>query len=355
MASKKFSTGAKEFLTFLFALMVLFAPLRAHAQAVPGFCSPPHKINWPATNPVWSLCWLPPDASSGISGSGLELRHVFYKGKRVFWQAHVPVLNVKYDPGGCGGSNLSYRDWANQLVRFEADNVLQPGYAEPTVPPKTVCDHPGSDAGAFSGVAVEKRPDKLILTTQMAAGWYRYIQTWTFLPDGTIEPRFGFSAVTSPCVSKPHNHHVYWRFDFDIDGFPNDVIEQFNLLAALLGSSPWTTLSESSGNFGFLSAAWRVRDTRTKRGYLVLHGPDDGIADTWGVADRWALRYHPNEIDDGGATGGPNGDAAHMNNYINAENINGQDVVFWYRAGHRHAGLLDCEMVGPTLKPRGRW
>ena len=80
----------------------------------------------------------------------------------------------------------------------------------------------------FSGVAVEKLPDRLVLTTQMQAGWYRYIQKWTFYLDGTIEPRFGFSAVTSPCTSKPHNHHAYWRFDFDINGFPSDLIQEFN-------------------------------------------------------------------------------------------------------------------------------
>jgi hypothetical protein len=51
----------------------------AHSQ-----CAYPNKIDWPAGNPVWSMCWVAPNNSSGISGSGLELRHVFYKGKRVF-------------------------------------------------------------------------------------------------------------------------------------------------------------------------------------------------------------------------------------------------------------------------------
>ncbi|HEX8920474.1 MAG TPA: hypothetical protein VF766_03285, partial [Pyrinomonadaceae bacterium] len=54
----------------------------AQAQAVPGFCSAPYKINWPSANPVWSLCWTPPPSSSGVDGSGLELTHVFYKGRR---------------------------------------------------------------------------------------------------------------------------------------------------------------------------------------------------------------------------------------------------------------------------------
>lgn len=342
---------------------VAFVP-RAHAQAVPGFCAAPYKINWPTLNPVWSLCWTPPDQSSGISGSGLELRHVFYRGRRVFWQAHVPVLNVQYDPGGCGGATLSYRDWQNELRAFEANNVLQPGYAEPTTPPRTVMDHPGSDAGTFAGVAVEKRADRLVITTQMQAGWYRYVQTWTFMLDGTIEPRFGFSAITSPCTPRPHNHHVYWRFDFDIEGAASDVIERFNLLAALLGGpSVWAPVGPttrpgaetSDDRTHLLGLVWRVRDKTTGRGYAVIAGSADGTADAWAVADTWGLQYHVTELDDGGATGGPTGNAAHMTNFINGESVDGTDVVVWYHAAHRHAGILDSQFVGPTLKPLGAW
>src|SRR5216683_2810083 len=106
---------------FWIFLMGLFAGTPAgHAQTVPGYCSAPNKINWPAANPVWSLCWVAPSSSDGVDGSGLELRHVFYKGKRVFYQASAPVVNVKYQPGGCGGSTLSYRDWLTYQVPFNA-------------------------------------------------------------------------------------------------------------------------------------------------------------------------------------------------------------------------------------------
>jgi hypothetical protein len=257
---------------------------------------------------------------------------------------------VKYDPGGCGnGPELSYRDWQNSLMPFDANNVLSAGYAEPTVSPKTVCDHPGTDSGAFTGVAVEKGATKLVLTTQMQAGWYRYIQKWTFYLDGTIEPRFGFTAITDYCTSKPHNHHVYWRFDFDIDGAANDAIEVRNFL--------WTLVpKETSDNYAPKAfRTWRVRDKSSGRGYQVTPGPADGVADAWAVADVWALLYRSNEIDDGGAIVGPGGDAAHLNNYRNGENINGRDVVLWTHAMHRHDSGISCQFVGPTLKPFGAW
>ena len=320
----------------------------AYSQAVPGYCNPPYKINWPAANPVWSLCWTPPDSSSGIDGSGLELTHVFYKGKRVFWQAHVPVLNVIYDQpsGSCGPT---YRDWQNQLVPFEANNVIQPGYAEPTVPPKTVCDHPGTDAGSFAGVAAQKLSNRLILTTQMQAGWYRYIMKWTFYLDGKIEPRFGFTAVNYQCTTMNHTHHVYWRFDFDIEDYPNDRIDQRKFKS--WANRPVEFNAKNNG----LSRSWRVMDNVTGRGYSVIPGSGDGVADAWAVADLWGLLYYSPEIDDGGAVGGLNGDAAQMNKYLTGEKINGQDVVVWYHAQARHAGGISCFLAGPTLKPIGAW
>ncbi len=103
-----------------------------------------------------------------------------------------------------------------------------------------------------------------------------------------------------------------------------------------------------------------MRDKKNNNGYEVVPGvhDDSAPADAWGVADIWALRYHASEIDDGGATGGPSGDAVHLNKYLNGEDIDGHDVVLWYRAGFRHVsepGHVGCGTVGPTLRPFGAW
>ena len=138
-------------------LFVLVSVTLAHAQSMNDYCAAPHKIVWPANHPVWSLCWVSPDSSSGVDGSGIELRDVFYKGKLVLRRAGIPVLNVEYDPGGCG----SLRDWQNGLADFESDGFVPPPgsrYAEPTKPPRTMCDHPGTDKGDFSGVAAQRCP-----------------------------------------------------------------------------------------------------------------------------------------------------------------------------------------------------
>lgn len=117
---------------------------------------------------------------------------------------------------------------------------------------------------------------------------------------------------------------VYWRFDFDIEGAPNDLLERFLFF---IFWADWdavkTEVSQPRSLVGFV---WRVRDKVTGRGYRVVPGSDNGIADSFAVADNWALRYWGTEIDDGGSTSSAMGDAAHMDNYVNGENIDGQDA-----------------------------
>lgn len=329
---------------FCVAVLVLVGASAVRAQSS---CAPPHLITWPETNPVWKLCWVSPPDSYGPNASGLELHSVYYKGRLVLNRANVPLLSVKYDRGGCGGPHLTYRDWMGDLQAFNANNVLQPGYAEPTAPPATVCDHPGHDSGSFKGVAAEKRPDRLILTTQIKSAWYRYIQTWTFFPDGTIEPRIGFSAVDYFCTSNPHTHHAFWRFDFDIDDPHNDVIEEYN-------AGKWTKLDEAQRlKDAAAGRKWRVRDTASNRAFDLLPGVGDTVADDFAVADVWALEYNSNELDDGGATKGPAGDRPHLDRYLDGKNIAAgrQNVVLWYHGGIHHNGDKNvCGTVGPTLK-----
>jgi hypothetical protein len=337
--------------TLLLALVVVAAaPGAAFAQ-----CAPPHLVEWPAGNPVWKFCWTPPDASAGPDGSGLQITHAFFRGRRVFWRLNMPVLNVLYDAQTAGFCGPTYRDWLNDLQAFDANNVIQPGYAEPTTPPRTVCDAPGADVGSFAGVAVERLADRVVLTSQTRAGWYRYINRTTFRLDGTIEPMFGFTAVQHPCVERAHMHHGYWRMDLDVEGAANDSIRERR---RFLFFTWWSTLSREQTRLrnSSNSRRWRVRDNGTGRAVEIRPGIHDTPGgDPFGGPDVWALLYRGTETDDGGSTGGPGGDAQHITPFANGEAIAGRDVVLWYRVGHRHERGPSCTMVGPTLRLVGNW
>ncbi len=349
----------RSFAPFVFAVGVLLSPIAANAGR-PSCTGDEHLLSWPKTNPLWEMCWLRPAESSGGNGSGLELRDVYFRGQLVLKRAHAPILAVKYLPGGCG----CFRDWTFEEATFIADNEIFPGYAEPRSPPLTVCETGGSggDVGSFRGVAVEKKPNELILTTHMQAGWYRYKMTWTFLPNGTIIPFFGYASVPAYCVTLTHHHHNFWRLDFDINGADHDNVAETNA-----GVSPLAIQTETTRNWVDANTAWEIRDSKTKLGYRLLPGAGaesedlEMPVDEFAEADAWILHYQPgSEVEDLDIPPGNTEFAycrSRMAAYADGESVEDTDVVFWYRAAANHTGgeIDHCERTGPVIVPIGDW
>ena len=130
-----------------------------------------------------------PSASSGTWGSGVELRYVDYRNRRVLYRAHVPILNVLYDGNACG----PYRDWQYQegMLQAAGSNVA-PGFVLRD-PAKTILET-GSDTGTFLGTAIYVDGLEVVLVCEMQAGWYRYVSEWRLHETG----RFGRVSVSTP-------------------------------------------------------------------------------------------------------------------------------------------------------------
>lgn len=309
---------------------------------------------------LWKFLVVRPAASSGTNGSGVELRYVDYRGKRLLYRAHVPILNVKYDGDACG----PYRDWQNQEGMINAIGAdVAPGFRLCATPATTILDT-GSDAGNFLGVGIYVQGQEVVLVSEMEAGWYRYVSIWRLHANGDIRPRFGFSAVTSSCVCNVHHHHAYWRLDFDLRTAGNNLVREFND-PPLFGSSNWHDKSYeiSRPRSSARKRRWRVMNQGTGEAYDIVPGPNDGEAATSSDApfprgDVWILRYRGTEIDDGVAAVGPPYEAG-LDAWVNGESISGADVVVWYGAHFTHDVAHDepgefGHVVGPDLK-RVKW
>src|SRR5829696_10411591 len=57
----------------------------------------PVTTTQPDGSPLWRFRPPRPSFSRGINGSGVTLREVDYRGKRVLFRAHAPILNVQYN------------------------------------------------------------------------------------------------------------------------------------------------------------------------------------------------------------------------------------------------------------------
>jgi hypothetical protein len=293
---------------------------------------------------LWTFVAVRPAASSGRDGSGIELRSVAYRGKRVLRRAHVPILNVRYDRDRCG----PFRDWQNQegMFRAHGDDVA-PGFRLCPRPAQTFLDT-GNDRGNFLGVAIYVAGDEVVLVSELEAGWYRYVSEWRLAADGTIRPRFGFGAVGSSCVCVAHHHHAYWRLDFDVAGAGRTAVREFND-PPLVGTRNWHTLRYETCRACDRShrRRWRVVNLGGDEGYTLVPGPHDGRSDSFGVGDLWALRRRGGQLDDAGTDA-----KADLDRLINRESIREADVVLWYAAHFRHrVGHEGAHVVGPELVP----
>ncbi|WP_248963606.1 hypothetical protein [Sphaerisporangium perillae] len=299
---------------------------------------------------LWNLVVVRPrDSAPAGNGSGVELRQVRYRGRLVLRRAHVPILNVRYDDG------TTFRDWQNTETRFRAvgQDPVGWGWRVCDRPPQTILES-GTDAGAFQGVAFYYDDDdgEVRIVSELEAGWYRYVSDWRLALDGTIKPRFGFGAIKNPMTCQRHHHHAYWRFDFDIGGSRADVVEQGHAVSGV-GDEGWAPITrETKRRRGAAARHWRVRDKSSGYGYRIVPGEHDGTADAFGISDLWFLRNHPDELTDDPLMD----DRAHLDAFLNGEDIAATDVVVWYGGHFVHDQHHDPQphqghIVGPDLIP----
>ncbi len=342
---------------------------------------------------LWEMLVIRPAASSGTMASGIEIRDVKYKGKSVLKRGHAPVLNVLYIPRSGEGTCGPYRDWQYEEGTFSAPaaGATYPNGANGGIAVladgqiATTSLDTGADSGNFRGVAIYKQNDEVVLISEMEAGWYRYIMEWRFASDGTIRPRYGFGATNNSCVCYRHNHHVYWRFDFDVVN-PNNKVFQMEKGRKFL--QPITTETMRLKNIA-TNRSLLIQNATGNEAYMLVPNITDGDATfkyengtttDFGRSDMWVLKYKnvaggsnlQNEIDDGWSSIGgtcttTGGACININQFANNESIANQDVVVWYGAHFVHADgsnllnpdrspsiLSGSHVVGPDLRPV-RW
>jgi hypothetical protein len=341
-------------------------------------------LSWPTAAPVWQMCWLGPNTSSGPRRSGLELRAIHYNGILVAKRIHAPMLFAEYN-----GTNTCYRDWKDDPTPSLAHTTTHNQLGTPPDParlattscsvsqlPTTAfgtCPFGQPTGGGFAcssgaSVIIEDLGTHVRLVSQYRADWYMYDSRISFHADGDIEPVFGFGNNDGTFSNRTHWHHNYWRMDFDIDGAGGNMV-------STNGVDQTTEFHGLRGAPG--STTWEVRNTASGRGYRLVPGANDynTTANESGrgfhTVDFMATRYVANEYGDN-----PNYSlsdcAMNQNALVNGASIDNQDVVLWYRVSVRDSTAnnwppgcsggscvpqdsMVCKTAGPRIEPFGPW
>jgi Cu2+-containing amine oxidase len=255
------------------------------------------------------------------NSEAIAFRDIFFRGHKVMHKASLPMIRVQYDSG-----NGPYKD------QLSIGNMQGP---------VKVYEH------------VQNGFRHLVVESFHRIGNYRLVNRWFFRSDGLILPQLHSAGLQHP---SNHRHHVYWRFDFDIDGAANNLALQHALTGTDWGYGPgWNPRRVELATIHIGDNRWAMMNKATGRGYLINKGEFDGASDWFSKIDVAVTAYHGPE-DLKGALGIPWDDriATQINNP--PENIDGQDVVMWYVAhlAHiAHDGGDEWHVCGPLLWPFG--
>lgn len=380
----------KKMFFFLAVVALQFLAVSvARAGGSPTCVAPEVKLSWPAVNPVWEMCWLPPNESVGPRGSGMELRNVYWNGQLVMRRAHAPMLFAEYKDGQGGDC---YRDWKDDTTSTLAAAVVQnqlgsiPSGGDPAI---TACDRSNNPTASYGtcpfglpiapgynctpGLAMEDLGSYVRLTTQYRADWYMYASRYEFYRDGRMVPSFGFGNRNGTYNSVTHWHTNYWRFEFDIDGLGNNVVSKNGVDQMV----EFSDLRNASGGVNGGQTTWEVRNPTTGNGYRLVPGAKD-----YNVATNESGRnFHTIDFMATQAHGGEYGDDPNYNLFdctmdkaalVNGESIANNNQALYYRVSVRDATAnswpsgcsgancipqdsMVCKKAGPSLVPFGPW
>ncbi|MEV4840388.1 hypothetical protein AB0K05_38190 [Nonomuraea sp. NPDC049486] len=272
------------------------------------------RVSWPPEAPVWTFLWELVDGDT----EAIAFRDVYFLGRKVFHKASLPMIRVRYDSGaGPYKDQLSIGNMQGPVKVFEHN---QSGFRH------------------------------LVVESYHTIGRYHLVNRWFFRYDGLILPQLHSAGLQHPST---HQHHVYWRFDFDVGGASNNLALEYTP-----GDSTnwgygigWRPITGEEA-FWFSNKRWAVINKQFPNvGYFINRGEFDGQADSFSQIEGAAVLYRGTE-DLRGRLGSPIDDGIYQ--HVTGENIDGKDVVFWYVAHlnhHYHGPEFEWHVCGPLLWP----
>ncbi len=366
------------------AVLGLFAAPSAQAQSDYA-CSAAYRIDETLpTGARWEMCWEP-RALEGVVLHDITFTPPGGTRRLILATASLAQVHVPYDDNGA-----RFHDVTDYGFGGNYQAALKPEEC----PDGLILNHNGKSILCkqiqVRGLA-QRYYDRtlngynLSLFSVSTSGDYNYITQWVFQDDGAIVPTVGaagqlqrygsdpqYGWITGP-IPISHFHNYWWRLDFDIDGLANDLVEeiQFNQTDSgrryTVAVRPLTVETAAVHN-PQLMRSWRVRDTVVKNSenrpisYQIegLSSGHDFIGpdfEPFSQSDLYVTRAH---VCERFPSHNPtlNGCGDDVTDFVNGEDVNGQDVVVWYGVTFHHLPRSEDETWmnvhwdGFTIVPR---
>jgi primary-amine oxidase len=358
-----------------------------------------------AAGTQWTLCWELRQRE-GLVINGADYRDKGGVSRRVLDRGSIAEVHVPYHPGsprfldvtlstaGLGANALN-------LAGSECDGVL--------VDPK-VCRELHDRGYAWKFVSLFQKGQEVTYWISSQLGQYNYITKWTFRDDGSFHPEVGltgrlqifgngpafapFGSRVNPEAASPprfginHMHNIYWRLDLDIAGLPDDAVNRITQVQHT-GPSPQPGVNCSIAGTCQINQHVRLATEvverlepfktwhQIDRGTLNADGRPIGYelipegnqlwtgpsSEPWAAGELYVTGYNDCELfavnnNDPGLNPGCGSAAPDVRAMVNAQAIDGADVVLWYNAHYQHVVRdedqlnMPMDHMGLELQPR---
>ena len=305
----------------------------------------------------WDMCWEHRDRE------GIVLHHVFYTPKngarqQVLYQASIAQIHVPYDDNGARYHDISDfgigGDFITNMTQAECKNGSLKQFSGKNV----LCQQIESRHLAHYADSDKLHGDALTLFSNSKVGAYHYLPYWRFFDDGTIEPTMGATGrlqrhstghsdtgwpTNSNRTGIAHLHNFFWRLDFDLGtSGTDDIIEEFNF-ELNSGKRERTSTRFSTEKAREVNPSsyrsWRIIDGGStnnnahKKSYEILL-EETGHKDKGPSTEPFTHNdFFVTKSDDCEkyASHNPtaNGCKKNLAEFVNGENITGQDTIVW--------------------------
>lgn len=313
---------------------------------------------------AWDMCWEV-RVEEGVVLSDIYYTPANNTRRRVLGEASLSQIQTEYDDGTANEYLVTQFGLGGKNLQSLSESMCEGGELLKYLGRKVLCEVTKANGYIYRYKDdIRRQGSKLELFSASNINGREFIIKWTFLENGTIDVASGltgqFNKTTTNVangwqvtaqnkIASAFTDHYFWRMDFDIaSDNDNDIIEQIESVPStdrLTKTKQVQTIStELAATFNPEDKKfWRVKDQSVTNAasqaisyeLVMLNYSQQSKGNSnsaWLNNDVYMTQY--NACERFAVQNPTNNCASDVSQFVNSQDINARDVVFWYRLVH---------------------